>query len=260
MEKKNRTIILFFVFLIIISFLLTFSFATSLPKKIALSLSEIPLRLVSLTFVPFRSIINFNKSLTQNQLLKTENQQLKIRLLQLEGLEDENKRLHKLLSFKEETKFSLAVSRVIAIDSSNLRRSIIIDKGKNDGIEIGNPVMASEGVVGMVVEIGRSVSRIILLNDIDFSMAAKNKRSDAIGILSGSLEGTCRLKYLDLDEDIEVGDEIVSAGKNSRFPSGIPVGVVVQISKEQSGLTLFAVIKPRVKLSSLEEVLVIKNY
>lgn len=260
MEKKNKTILLFFVFLIIISFLLTFSFATNLTKKIALSLSEVPLRLVSLTFVPFRNFINFNKSLTQNQLLRAENQSLKIRLMQLEGLEEENERLHKLLSFKEETKFSLVVSRVIAIDSSILRRSIIIDKGKRHGVEIGNPVISSEGVVGMVVEIGRSVSRVILLNDIDFSMAAKNKRSDAIGILSGSLEGTCRLKYLDLDEDIKLGDEIVSAGKNSRFPSGVPVGVVVQISKEQSGMTLFAVIKPKVKLSSLEEVLIIKNY
>ena len=91
-------------------------------------------------------------------------------------------------------------------------------------------------------------------------MAAKIERSDAIGIISGSLEGTCRLKYLDLDEDIKVGDKVVSSGKNSRFPAGIPVGVVAKISRERSGLTLFAIVKPMVNLSSLEEVLVITNY
>jgi rod shape-determining protein MreC len=259
-EKKNKTILLFFVSLIIISFLLTLSPTASLPKKIALVLSKAPIKLVSLTFVPFRSLVSCNASLKQSRILKEENRQLKASLMQLSELEAENKRLHSLLSFKQETKFSLVVARVIAMDASNLRRSLIIDRGKNQGLEIGNPVISSEGVVGMVIEIGNSVSRIILINDIDFSMAAKIKRSEAIGILSGSQEGICRLKYLNLDEDIKTGDGIVSSGKNSRFPSGIPVGEVTSVSREQSGLTLFAIVKPRVKLSSLEEVLVITNY
>ena len=165
-----------------------------------------------------------------------------------------------LLSFKEKSEFSLVASRVISFDASNLRRSLVIDKGKSSGVRAGNPVIVSEGVVGMVVEVSQSTSRIMLINDLDFSMAAKVKRSDAIGIISGSLEGTCRLKYLDLDEDIKVGDEVVSPGKNSRFPAGIPVGAITDISREQSGLTLFAIVKPKVNLSSLEEVLVIINY
>lgn len=260
MEQKNRTILLSCILLVVISFLLVFPLVSNFPKKITLNLSNIPVKLVGLTFVPFKSVVDYNRSLAQNRLLKEENQRLKASLMQLGELAAENKRLHELLSFKEETKFSLLVSKVIAMDASNLRRSIIIDKGKIHGVDIGKPVIASDGVVGMIAEIGRSVSRIILLNDIDFSMAAKVERSDAIGILTGTLDGTCRLRYLSVDEDVKVGDEIVSSGKNSRFPSGIPVGVVTKVSKEQSGLALFAVVKPKVQLSSLEEVLVINNY
>lgn len=206
------------------------------------------------------SIIACNRSLGQNRIYKKENQELKVSLIQLQEAEAENKRLRKLLSFKQRSKFSLVASRVISFDASNIRRSLVIDKGKNQGIKVGNPVITPEGVVGIVVEVSHLASRIILINDLDFSMAAKVKRSKAIGIISGSLEGTCRLKYLDLDEDIQIGDEIVSSGKNSRFPAGIGVGRVKEISKEHSGLTLFAIVKPKVKLSSLEEVLVIINY
>lgn len=259
MEKKNRIILLFFIFLIGISFLITLSPVTTLSKKIAISLSRFPLKLVSLSISPIHGIINCNRSLSQNHLLEQENQQLKIRLMQLQEAGSQNQRLQKLLSFRERSEFSLVAARVIAFDASNLRRSLIVDRGRGSDVKVGNPVIVPEGVVGIVAEVGRTVSRIILINDLDFSMAAKIKPSEAIGVISGSLEGACRLKYLDLDEDVEIGDEVVSSGKNSRFPAGIPVGTVTDISRERSGFTLFTVVKPKVKLSSLEEVLIITN-
>ncbi|MFH1622018.1 MAG: rod shape-determining protein MreC [Candidatus Omnitrophota bacterium] len=260
MEKKNKTTLVFIAFLIITSFLIKFSPLANPLKKITLGLFKIPLEIVDLSFVPAESIIACYRSLKENKLLKKENQQLKVKLMQLQEAEAENKRLQKLLNFKSQSDFSLVTSEIISFDASNLRKSLVIDRGSKHGINQGNPVIASEGVVGMVVETNQSTSRIILINDLDFSMAAKVKRSNAIGIISGSLEGLCRLKYLELDEDIKIGDEIVSTKKNSRYPDGIPIGVVTQISKDQSGLSLFAVVKPSVSLSSLEEVLVIINY
>jgi rod shape-determining protein MreC len=180
--------------------------------------------------------------------------------MRLKEAEFENNRYSKLLEFSDRSEFSLVTSRVIAFDASNLRRSLVIDKGKKHGIKIGNPVITTDGVIGKVVGIGNSASRVLLINDLDFSMAAKVVRSNAIGVISGSLGGTCRLKYLDLDEDVVIGDEVVSSGEGSYFPPGIPIGKVKAVSKEQSGLTLFAIVKPHVKLSSLEEVLVIINY
>ena len=260
MEKKKKTILLFFISLLVVSLLIKSYPVVTSSKKIALNLSRFPLKLFNLSFLPAQALIKCNRSLSEVSILKEENQKLKVRLMQLEEAESENERLKKSLSFKERSKFSLVAARVISFDASNLRRSLVIDKGKNQRIKIGSPVISPEGIVGIVVEVGNSSSRIILVNDLDFSMAAKVKRSNVTGVISGSLEGMCKLKYLDLDDDIQVGDEVISSGKNSRFPAGITAGKVVEISKEHSGLTLFAIVKPKVKLSSLEEVLVIVNY
>jgi len=259
-EKKKKTILLFFIFLISISLLIKSVSATNISKNISIALSRFPSKLVGLSFLPAEALFSCGNSLKEVASLRKENQQLKIRLMQLEEAEKENKRLKDILSFKDKANLNIAAARVISFDSSNLRKSVVIDKGKKQGIRAGNPVITKDGIVGMVLRVADSVSQVVLVNDPEFSMGAKIKRSNAIGVISGSLGGGCRLRYLDLDEDVNIGDEVVSLGQNSRFPSGMVIGEVVDISKEQSGLSLFAIIKPRAKLSSLQEVLVIINY
>lgn len=260
MEKKKKTILLFFIFVVATLFFIRSYPAATFPKNLALDLSRLPLKLISLSFLPADSLINCNRSLREARALKKENQELKIRLMLFKEVGQENKRLRELLSFKQQPGLSLVAAKVIYSDVSNFRRSLVIDKGKNYGIKLGNPVITSEGMVGMVIEVGNLSSRIILINDTDFSMAAKVERSGLTGIISGSLEGTCKLKYLDLDDDIKIGDEVISSGRNSRFPAGIPIGRVVNVSKDNSGLNLFAIVRPKARLSSLQEVLVIINY
>ncbi|MDD5291737.1 MAG: rod shape-determining protein MreC [Candidatus Omnitrophica bacterium] len=260
MEKKKKTILLCFILLIGASLLIKSVLVSNISKNITLGLSKLPLKLVGLSFLPAESLVSCNRSLREVSVLKKENQQLKINLMQLEEAERENKRLKELLSFKDSSNFNIVAARVISFDSSNFRKSVIIDKGKKHGIKMGNSVITQDGVVGMVVRLDNSTSQIILVSDLEFSMGAKIKRSNAIGVLSGSLGGGCRLRYLDLDEDVQIGDEVVSLGQNSRFPPGIAVGIVTEVSKEQSGLTLFAIVRPKVRLSSLQEVLVVTNY
>jgi len=259
-EKKKRTILLFFIFLIGTSLLIKSVSVTNTSKNISISLAKLPLKLVGFSFLPAEAILSCNKSLKEVASLTKENQWLKMRLMQLEEAEQENKRLKDLLSFKNSSSLKMVAARVISFDPSNLRKSIIVDKGKKQGIKIGNPVITKDGVVGWVSRVADSVSQIMLVSDPEFSMGAKVKRSDAIGVVSGSLGGGCKLRYLDLDENIQVGDEVVSLGQNSRFPPGIIIGEVVDVSKEQSGLSSFAVIKPKARLSSLQEVLIITNY
>jgi rod shape-determining protein MreC len=259
-EKKRRAILVFCVLLVAVSLLLKLVPTKNIPQEITLSLAKFPLRLVSLSFLPADSLIYCRKSLKQVSLLEKENQQLKLRLMQLQESERENNRLRQLLSFKNKANFNIVTAEVISFDSSNFRNSIVIDKGKKDGIKIGNPVVTAQGAVGTVVRVGILASQAVLINDTEFSMAVKVTRSNASGILSGSLAGNCKIRYLDLDEDIQAGDEVISLGQNSRFPAGIVVGTVTEVSKEQSGLTLFAMVKPKVKVSSLQEVLVITNY
>lgn len=260
MEKKKKTILLLFIFLVGTSLLIKSLPLTNISRNITLTLTGIPLKLVSFSLLPAETLIRCNRSLKETFVLRRENQQLKIRLMQLEEAERENKRLKELLSFKKSSNLYIVAARVISFDSSNLRKSIMIDKGERHGIKKGNPVITQDGIVGMVIGVGNLSSQIILVSDVEFSMAARIKHSSAIGVLSGSLGGGCRLRYLDLDEDIKIGDEVVSLGQNSRFPEGIEVGRVVEVSREHSGLTLFAIVKPKARISSLQEVLVITNY
>lgn len=258
MGKKNKILLRVLAVLLIVSFVRT-SFSFALLKEIALNVSKLPLQIISLTFLPYKSLVSAHHSLRDVADLKKENQSLKLRLMQLKDAVSENKRLQQLLSLKQQSQFSVCAARVIGSDASNFKRTLLIDRGKHNGIRKGDSVIGAEGMIGMVMDTGVSLSRIILISDPDFSMAAKDRRSRAIGIIAGSLEGGCVFKYLTPDDDILLGDEIVSRGGNSRFPSDIPIGTVIFLSKDTTGLNMVAAVKPKVRLRALEEVLVIVN-
>ena len=258
-KKKKPTALLFFIFVILFIFLSNAFFISHPLKSFFLDASKIPLKIINLSFVPFKVIAHCHNYLRENRDLKKEKEELKISAMLLKDADDENKRLRKLLSFKEKSKLNLVSSKIIAGDGSNFKKSVVLDKGKNHGIHLADTVITADGLVGKVIELGRYTSRVMLINDPDFALAAKVKRSGVIGLLAGSLEGNCILKYLELDDDVKENDEIVTSSRDGNFPSGIPIGEVISVLKEHSGLTLFAVIKPKIRFNTVEEVLVIIN-
>jgi len=203
--------------------------------------------------------MGFQNCFKENIILREENQKLKLANLILNDAEQENRRLRKLVSFKEKSELHFVAARIIASDSSNFRSSVVIDKGKKSGIEVGDWVISPDGLVGRVSELGNFASRVVLMNDPNFAVSAKIIRSGAMGLLTGSLDGNCILKYLELDDDIKIGDEVLTSTKESGLGISIPIGKVTGIFKEHSGISLFAVVKPQPHLNSLEEVLVIPS-
>ena len=101
-----------------------------------------------------------------------------LRLMQLQDVANENKRLRALLALRPELPFSVVAAQVIGIDVSNFRRTVVIDKGTHNGIKKGNAVLSGKGIIGMVTEAGTVSSRIMLINDPDFSIDACNLDSD----------------------------------------------------------------------------------
>lgn len=258
MGKKNKILLRIVVFVVcIIVFIGRTSSSFAFLRALALNVSKIPLQIISLTFTPYKSLVNAHHSLRAVARLTNENYLLKLRLMKLKDIVGENARLRQLLSLQQQSQFSVVVARAIGVDVSNFERTLIIDKGERDGIREGNPVVGGEGMIGMVMDTAASSSRIILISDPDFSMAAKDTRSRATGIITGSLEGGCVFKYLAPNEDILPGDEIVSKGDNSRFPLDIPIGTVIAVSKDNAGLNIVAAVRPKVKLRAVEEVLVV---
>lgn len=113
------------------------------------------------------------------------------------------------------------------------------------------------GMAGRIQEVTPNTSNVMLLSDPNMSVSAICQRSRQEGLVQGSLGGYLVMRYLPESSDIKLDDTIVTSGLNDTFPKGLLLGRVVELGKEFSGLNSFAIIKPAVNLSFIEEVLVI---
>ena len=202
-------------------------------------------------------LIFFHGNLVQNQKLKAKTDFLRKQLSDREELFRENYRLRLLLNLKESSSYKVIAARVIGRDPSNWSSTIIINKGSSSGIKIGMASITFYGLVGRVVETSSATSKIMLINDPNLSVSAVVQRSRQEGLVCGSLGGTLLMKYLPKDSDIKISDTVITSGLTQVYPKGLPVGTVVNIGEEFSSLASYAIIKPAVDLSALEEVLVV---
>ncbi len=121
------------------------------------------------------------------------------------------------------------------------------------------PVVSVLGVVGRVFEMGNRTSKVILLSDPAFSVAALVQRTRESGLLTGSLEGICRLEYLTDKADVKVGDSVITSKLSSIFPEGVLIGQIIDVRASQNTHTVQCLVEPAVDLSQIEEVIVIKR-
>jgi len=171
--------------------------------------------------------------------------------------ERENRRLRKLLDLKRQHEFPSIVARVIGEDAVGWYKTLFIDRGAGDGVRPDMSVTVAEGVVGRVTRSSHDMSQITLLTDPSLSVGCRIARTRDRGVLSGSLNDGCVLRYVRLASDIHPGDEVVTSGLDGIFPSGLPVGRIASVSKGEQGLFLEANVVPAVNFSEIEEVLVV---
>ncbi len=182
---------------------------------------------------------------------------LRAKLFDLREIEQENARLKSLIGFKQKSPLRLVPARVIARSPDSWSSSVIIDKGKYNGIKRGMAVINTQGLVGRVVESAENISKVLLVNDPGQGISSIVQRSRQEGLVNGSLGSNLIMRYLPEDAQITVGDIIITSELSQVYPKGLLVGRVVNIGKEFSGLSRYAVVKPSADLSSIEEVLVI---
>jgi len=190
--------------------------------------------------------------------LKHETDVLKARLIGLEEVFRENTRLEQLLEFKRRLIFSSITASVIGRNPSRWNASMIIDKGKGDGIEQGMPVVNALGVVGKIEEVGKDTSKVLLLTDPQFSVAGLIQRTGDSGLISGTIKGLCRLRFMNPDTDIRVGDKVITSKLSTSFPESLLIGEIIE-NRRSAGSSKDFVVNPAVSFSQIEEVLVIKN-
>jgi rod shape-determining protein MreC len=193
----------------------------------------------------------------QNQALKEEIRNLRRDKAALLEKESENRRLKKLLDLRASHEFPSVAAQVVGEDAVGWYRTLFINKGSDDGVQPDMPVTAAAGVVGRVMNSSSDVSRILLLTDPNHSVDCRVARTRDRGVLSGSLERGCVLRYVNLKSGIGPGDEVVTSGLDGIFPRGLPIGKVEAVQKGPQGLFLEARIIPAVDFSEIEEVVVI---
>lgn len=215
------------------------------------------LSLISWLKLQSEGIIFYHRNMVENERLNNETALLRKQLFDLRELYLENARLKGLLGFKQKSGLRLSPARIIARSPESWSSSVIIDKGKYNGIRRGMVVINPRGLVGRVAESADNTSKILLINDPSLGVSSIVQRSRQEGLVSGTLGTNLIMRYLSKDADIVAGDLVITSGLSQIYPKGLLVGKVVDIRGDLSGLNCYAIIKPAVDCSAIEEVLVI---
>ena len=252
---------LIYLAVLIIPFLFLFLRASAFsPIKFqAVDIVSLPIKIFSFPIQEVKKILYYHRTFAEYVRLSKEADFLKTRLIGLEEVVRENNRLEQLLQFKRQLLYSSVPANVIGRDPTNWNSSMIVDRGTKDGISIGMPVVAAAGVVGRVAEVGLSMSRVILLTDPQFSLAALVQSPRESGLVSGSLQGICRLRYTSPEANIQIGDEVITSKLSTSFPEGLPIGKIIGIRAETNQPAVEYIVQPSVALSKIEEVLIIQK-
>ena len=155
-----------------------------------------------------------------------------------------NQRLEKLLGMKNSVKVPVLTVTVVGEDLSSWFRTVVIDQGSSSGIAEGMAVVAADGVVGQIVKVAPGTARVLLLTDHTSGIAATIQRSRARGVVKGKGEGLCSLEFTTREEDVKVGDMVVTSGIGGVFLKGIPVGEVTMVKRGEYGIFQTVTIRP----------------
>lgn len=192
----------------------------------------------------------------ENEALRLENDALKLTISQLQSRASEADRLAALLNFRQAHKeVPMLGARVIAGSASTASRTIEIDRGERDGIRRNMAVITPDGAVGKVIEVFRDAAQVLLLTDKDGGAGAMLVQSRLQSPVGGTGEPTLLMKYVATDDNVAIGEEVVTSGMDKIFPRDIPLGTVVEV-KPGTPFKLIRV-KPAAKLDRLEEVMVL---
>jgi rod shape-determining protein MreC len=192
-----------------------------------------------------------------NHALSQEIQILKKQLLEDQEMRIENKRLTELLGFKSHRSDTVVAARIIGKGTSNWARSILIDKGTQEGVRLNQAVICPQGAVGTVVDASLHNATVMLLLDKNAQVAGMVQRTRDKGVFQGNTHDFSSLHYLSKNAQILAGDLVITSGQESRFPHGILLGVVRAVQWDRTGLYKIAEVTPAVDFYKLEEVLIV---
>ena len=194
------------------------------------------------------------------KILKEENIQLKSEIQEVYKLESENKRLYALLDSKPDGKTNFIFADIVAISPIKERHQIVVNKGSNHGIRIGDAVADSNGIVGHVIRDQIFSSEVLLISDLEHAIpveiAETGERTIAYG--TGDMN-QLSINSMPLNSKIKIGNAVITSGLGDRYPEGFPIGEISTIEKENGENFLTVYLKPFANLKIINEIWIIQS-
>ena len=200
------------------------------------------------------------------QALRRENDQLKKQLLQQAGslqrlhwMDEENARLRALVDGASGQKFEFQFAELVEVDLDPFSHRVIIDRGADKGVEVGQAVLDGAGVMGQVEEVHFHTATVRLISDPNHALPVQINRTGLRGVAFGT--GTTArlvLPSVPREADVRDGDLIVTSGLGGRFPGGYPVATVALIDRQEGQTFARVEATPLAALDRGREVLLIK--
>ena len=201
----------------------------------------------------------------ENQALREEIQRLEEQLIDYETVKMENEQFRELLEIKERNSdLIFEPATVVVRTPDDWFGSFTIDVGTYHGVSLRCPVITSDGLVGIVSEVGRGYSKVQTILDASVSIGGVDIHTLDTGIITGTIplaqEGSCKLGFLPRESGVTPGDTIVTSGTGGLLPRGLIVGEIQSVEMETSGLSLYAVITPAADIQGARQVFVITDF
>lgn len=204
------------------------------------------------------SIMSRKQLVAQNTLLKYENLELKAQLQKLESLEQENERLRTLMHASSAVGEEILIAEVVSVDQDYYKQQILINKGSDHNVYVGQPVIDAKGIMGQVIEINRFASTVLLISDPGHALPVQSNRGGIRTIAQGKGNpNELDLLHIPNNTSLRPGDLLITSGLGGRFPPNYPVGIVSQVLIQPSKPFAQVTATPTALLDKSREVLLV---
>lgn len=172
----------------------------------------------------------------------------------------ENRRLRLLLRSSNNLQYPSIIAEIISTNSNPYRHIVELNRGAQDLVKINQPIIDTSGVVGQIININELSSQAILISDPQHIFSVQVNRNGIRGLAQGTGSfQQLNILNIPIEEDIKVGDLLISSGLDQRFPQGYPVAIVTAIEHDPTNHFAKITAKPTAELSKIREVLVLKS-
>jgi len=197
--------------------------------------------------------------LDENAALKAKQLFLQAQLQKLVALQNENVELRALLkSSPHLTNTRTEIAGLLAVSTEPLISEVVLDKGTNSGVYVGQPVLDANGIMGQIIQVGPLTSRLLLISDLRSAVPVQDARNGVRGIVVGQGR-LAKLSLTNIPDTVDVmaGDVLVTSGLGGHYPEGYPVGVVTHVQHNTGAQFSSIEVTPSAQLDRNQQVLLI---